>query len=253
MKRYRIVEHLRNRDWWGVSIDLVILIVGVFLGIQAANWNEARKDRDAGKSYLKRIAADLRSDHSALTERIAYWRPARDAGVRALDFAETGKLDRDSWRTLLDFEQAGQIWVYGPSDATYRELVGAGRLDLIRDLKLRKAISDYYVARSPQASLIFEEVPAFRRTIRGAIPYQIRRYIEQHCQKGISAGFGLRDCPPPGPPSTYEPALRRVAEDEALLSDLRYWVTVSVFRLQLAEQYGALTVNLADEIEAGQR
>jgi len=39
----RIVESLRARDWFTVAIELVIVVLGVFIGIQMANGNEERQ------------------------------------------------------------------------------------------------------------------------------------------------------------------------------------------------------------------
>jgi hypothetical protein len=46
----RIREHVTTHNWFAVGIDVVIVIVGVFLGTQANNWNEARSDREEGRS-----------------------------------------------------------------------------------------------------------------------------------------------------------------------------------------------------------
>ena len=35
----RIIRHVRNQEWLAIGIDFVIVVVGVFIGIQAANLN----------------------------------------------------------------------------------------------------------------------------------------------------------------------------------------------------------------------
>lgn len=41
----RVTEHVKAQNWFAVGVDLVIVMVGVFIGIQVANWNEARIER----------------------------------------------------------------------------------------------------------------------------------------------------------------------------------------------------------------
>jgi hypothetical protein len=41
----RLAQHLREQNWTAIFIEFVLLVVGVFLGIQVANWNQARIDR----------------------------------------------------------------------------------------------------------------------------------------------------------------------------------------------------------------
>ncbi len=41
----RVTEHVKAQNWFAVGIDFLIVVVGVFIGIQVANWNDARRDR----------------------------------------------------------------------------------------------------------------------------------------------------------------------------------------------------------------
>jgi hypothetical protein len=35
----RVIKHLKEQTWTAIGIDLLIVVVGVFLGAQASNWN----------------------------------------------------------------------------------------------------------------------------------------------------------------------------------------------------------------------
>ncbi len=58
----RITEHVKAQNWFAVGLDFMIVIVGVFIGIQVANWNETRGDRHREAQILNEVAADLRAD-----------------------------------------------------------------------------------------------------------------------------------------------------------------------------------------------
>jgi hypothetical protein len=209
-----------------VAIDFLILVVGVFLGIQASNWNEDRKDRGLANAYLDRIKSDLTYDLKGLQAREAYWRASAEAGDRALAFAVDGQLDRDQWSTLLDFFNAGQIWSWAPSDGTYREMLSAGRLDLLGDADLKSQLSAYYVGRQTQARALLDTLPAYREEIRAAVPYRFQRYILDHCDANVSNGFrGRPDCPPPSQVSGLAELNGRLAGNPKLIGELRSWMT----------------------------
>ena len=40
----RFAEALKQQNWSAVAIEFVLLVLGVFLGIQVANWNETRRE-----------------------------------------------------------------------------------------------------------------------------------------------------------------------------------------------------------------
>ena len=48
----RVIKHVRNQEWTAIAIDFVIVVAGVFVGIQAANWNEVRADESRAHGYL---------------------------------------------------------------------------------------------------------------------------------------------------------------------------------------------------------
>jgi hypothetical protein len=40
---HRISEHVKAHDWFAVAIDLFVVILGVFVGMQVQDWNSARQ------------------------------------------------------------------------------------------------------------------------------------------------------------------------------------------------------------------
>ena len=51
----RIREHVASHNWFAVLVDLVIVTIGVFIGIQVSNWNAARLERGEARSYQLQI------------------------------------------------------------------------------------------------------------------------------------------------------------------------------------------------------
>jgi hypothetical protein len=48
------------------------VVIGVFVGIQVANWNAARVDRQRGAEFTERLLADLRDERWVHDFLIAY-------------------------------------------------------------------------------------------------------------------------------------------------------------------------------------
>ncbi|MEO0439157.1 MAG: hypothetical protein AAF098_19945 [Pseudomonadota bacterium] len=47
----RITEYVKGQNWTAVAIDFFIVVVGVFIGIQVSNWNDALADRAGGPNF----------------------------------------------------------------------------------------------------------------------------------------------------------------------------------------------------------
>ncbi len=58
----RVIEHVKTQNWTAVALDFVIVVVGVFIGIQAANWNESRVDRDRERIVLLGLRGEIENN-----------------------------------------------------------------------------------------------------------------------------------------------------------------------------------------------
>ncbi|WP_421791316.1 hypothetical protein [Hyphobacterium sp.] len=72
----RLTQHVREQNWLAVALDFLIVVIGVFVGLQVSNWNEARSQRLQAAQFLDDIAADLRADREEIDNTL------RAAGVR---------------------------------------------------------------------------------------------------------------------------------------------------------------------------
>ena len=44
----RLTDSFRKQDWFTVAVETLIVVLGVFLGLQVNNWNAARVMRTDG-------------------------------------------------------------------------------------------------------------------------------------------------------------------------------------------------------------
>src|SRR6056297_412729 len=72
------MKHVRDQNWFAVSLDFLIVVVGVFIGIQVANWNEERAEDDLADRYRVQLMEDIRSDIADIDVgyRTSEWRLA---------------------------------------------------------------------------------------------------------------------------------------------------------------------------------
>lgn len=56
----RLTEHLKQQHWTAIGIELVIVVLGVFLGLQVSNWNETRIERERTGQVLDAFRAEIR-------------------------------------------------------------------------------------------------------------------------------------------------------------------------------------------------
>ena len=107
----RITRAFLNQDWSTVIIELLVLIIGVFLGIQVSNWNEDRQNASRTQNYYSRLVDDLDSERRGLVARLDYLAVTNGYGQMALAAFDDPPAMRTS-QFLIALYQASQIWTY---------------------------------------------------------------------------------------------------------------------------------------------
>lgn len=220
----RVIEHVKAQNWTAVALDFVIVVMGVFVGLQVQEWNTARSDRARGRHYLERINADLETDINNADDKIAFWKEVSALGEEGLAFAEIGAIEgRSNWDLLLAFFQASQVSEYVATTTTYDEMRSVGELGLIRDIELRRLISQYYTNAFQRA---VTEYPAYREHVRGVIPTAIQSYIWTTCYNSDpDNNQQLIACASPVAEARAGEIVKAIAANEALMAELRYWIS----------------------------
>jgi len=72
----RLTENLKQQHWTAIAIELVIVVLGVFIGTQVSNWNEERETNLKGDLFTERLKTDLRAEDWTYQFMISYRGPA---------------------------------------------------------------------------------------------------------------------------------------------------------------------------------
>ena len=143
----RVIEHFRKQEWTAIAIDFVIVVVGVFIGIQVANWNAARQDRADEMLFLQRLHDDVGTT-DALSRRVRKRRVEYLQALRSaadVIFADNG--EPLTPEQCMAISASHFFNVATPELPSFAELVSSGRLDIIRDASLRAELLRFHQTR----------------------------------------------------------------------------------------------------------
>jgi hypothetical protein len=80
----RLTQAFREQNWTAIVIEFVLLVAGVFLGIQVSNWNQARVDRADYDAALGRLRAEIETNLASLDAFDVDMEKSLATGSRAL-------------------------------------------------------------------------------------------------------------------------------------------------------------------------
>lgn len=154
----RVAKSLNRQGWSTALAEILIVVVGIFIGLQVDDWNQARKDRIDEGIFMTSLHDDvLRADE--LTRRL------RQRRVVMLDqMLSAGDIlfSLNDRSTLTDDECNSIVWstafnITAPEVPTVDELIATGRMGIIRNNELRTALISLRQSRAALDSTIIEK------------------------------------------------------------------------------------------------
>ena len=80
----RLTENLRVQNWTAITIEFLIVVIGVFIGTQVANWNQARVDQGETEQLLANLRPELESQLKFFGDIRSYYGVTRKYAEQAL-------------------------------------------------------------------------------------------------------------------------------------------------------------------------
>ena len=175
----RIIAHFRKQEWTAIGIDFLIVVVGVFVGMQVSNWNSDAADRRRGAEYVERLSQDLESDLATRRADVAYYAAVLDSLVRTNELLNDPAPDAED--LVVSAYRASELLYSPPTRSTWDEIVSSGDIGLLPRGAVDAGIADYFATDTGQATLDSLMDSNYRRAVRETIPLDIQIALREGC------------------------------------------------------------------------
>jgi len=188
----RFSTRLRQQDWLAVAIELTIVMAGVFLGIQSANWNQSRQDQAEERRYYAQIIEDLEADLDTLALAERRSRIHDRAAEITLAALRSGLPSGVSpGRAAVDIHYAGFLFLPKPARRTYDELISTGNLRLLQNQAAKDAIAGYYAnfeSSRQWDDLLRQQQSDYWRVSAGVVPRRVLQAAIRGTEPSVTSG-----------------------------------------------------------------
>jgi len=143
-----ITKHVKDQNWFAVFLDFIIVVVGVFIGIQVANWNDERKDRIEEKMFLERLYQESQALLEVNSEELKKIESSTNHLAKALTVLFSDQETRD-----LSAQECAAVIRSHVYPKAYdqlpilEELLGTGDLKLITNQSIKNELRAYITFR----------------------------------------------------------------------------------------------------------
>jgi len=243
----RLADSIRRQDWGTVTLEVVIVVLGVFIGIQVSNWNDARAGEAREALLLTELRAEALSNAASSRSVGEGLTVGAEAARRILVRHDTRAFAcaPDCWSLLVDLMHASQWQQIYQRWTTYEELRRAG---LPSDRRIIGAVEAYQLA-SHRVTQALDARPDYRTLVRRRIPIAMQDIYWGQCfVEDGSFEIYVDPCPTPSVlPPMDESALEAILSDTELMATLREWTSIA--RVS-GNGLTTLQVDLAEEVVA---
>ena len=138
----RIKAHVEKENWFAVGIDFAIVVVGVFIGLQVANWNEVRSENERVANQLTSFQTELILARDDLAAIQAYYQDRIEVVATLRQRLEQGgDFPEDEFNPMIVSALRGDS--FNIAFRGYEELTTTGAISKIDDARLRDLLHEW--------------------------------------------------------------------------------------------------------------
>jgi len=178
----RLTDAFRKQDWFTVAVETLIVVLGVFLGLQVNNWNADRAARSAERSTLIRLHEDFEESIAGQTRDIHFLEQQlvdQALILKSLDACAVSPEDDMAFQRGI----ATLGWINPPRlyRRTIDEITASGSTDIISNPKVAEELARIIALVEWRATWFDRTIMAmdgYRQKVDPHIRYRMERTID---------------------------------------------------------------------------
>jgi hypothetical protein len=175
----RLTENLRAQNWTAITIEFLIVVLGVFIGTQVSNWNLERAERRETERMLEQLVPELQSQLEFFDSVQTYYATSRRFADQALA-AWNGNRRLSDEQFVIAAYQASQVTGIGTNAENWAITFGGDQLRNIENPKVRRNME--LMLTSDYSTVTFNSVATpYRENVRRVIPIKVQDDIRREC------------------------------------------------------------------------
>lgn len=252
----RTIANLRAQNWVAIGIELAIVIVGVFIGLQVSNWNQARIEQRATQRMIEELKPGLANFIDFFeTAKTYYSTTGRYADTAFAGWRNDPNVTDEQF--VIGAYQASQIYTFGINAVNWTQVFGGDQLGNISDPQLRRGLANLMTLNFDMIDTPAIDTP-YRQNVRQVIPEDIQDQIREHCGDRVVPNKPLTQMLPAAcdidlPQERWAQGAAGLRTRPDLAAALRWHRAAAAAFLTNMELFESQTRHVFDRIEATSR
>jgi hypothetical protein len=122
----RFILHVRQQQWFAVTLDLVVVVLGVFVAFQVDRWYEAQQAESRALAHFDSLAADFAQNRERLLKAIGYADRQISAALALRNEARRAEAVLSIPELNRLYSETSGLPTFEAVDFAYRNLINSG-------------------------------------------------------------------------------------------------------------------------------
>lgn len=185
----RITQHVKDQNWFAVTLDFLIVVVGVFLGIQIGNWNADRVLNNKAATLEQQLVVEMAAEALNFRFPLIYYQDVQTNGEAVLAEIEVTVTLSDEDFVIKAF-RATQYTGKTTTRYAFDEIVATGLAVLINNQALMNDADVIYNTTWIEVAAQESRASAYRKLFRETVPLDVQRDARLRCGDPNLMGLG---------------------------------------------------------------
>ena len=140
----RFSDAVRRQNWFTVLVELLVVAVGIYAGLQVGAWQSERADRAEADYYLVRLVSEIDETIEFITQSLQTADSLIERSTRAIETLRSGSLDEQGNEDFAnDFRAFAGLPNFAFTASSLTELQATGAFEAIDDRELRSTLVNF--------------------------------------------------------------------------------------------------------------
>jgi len=140
----RLTKHIEDQNWFAVTLDFLIVVVGVFIGLQVANWNDVSRAAAKEAAVIEQLQAEFTDTLAEIRISKTHSDLTLEKTREVLRIIRDQEEPEDAAEFLKTLRYAGSLATAPAEPITLTELLSSGGLSDLSSAGLRTALTRYH-------------------------------------------------------------------------------------------------------------
>lgn len=140
----RIVNGIKDQDWFVVSVEIMIVVLGIFIGLQVDDWSIERKNRELETYYFEQFAGELEETIQALEQESDYALRVSSHASKVVQMLDEKLLNE---ATMPDFYEHAYRSFFSSNSRVFKvhlnQLTSDKGAEIVQSREMRRLLGQY--------------------------------------------------------------------------------------------------------------